>query len=104
MNSLFDDLQSFSDEMMNPCPHCGQLRKKRTVSEVPLEQQLRVVGDEDIFEYFLHCGQCNEYSPIYGGFHEPELAVPVRLKAATPQNAPCPCGSGKKYKRCCDLT
>ncbi|MBM3815117.1 MAG: hypothetical protein FJW20_26155 [Acidimicrobiia bacterium] len=19
----------------------------------------------------------------------------------TPRNAPCPCGSGKKYKRCC---
>jgi hypothetical protein len=28
-----------------------------------------------------------------------------RTKAATPKkphrNAPCPCGSGKKYKRCC---
>lgn len=22
-------------------------------------------------------------------------------KSQTPRNAPCPCGSGKKYKRCC---
>ncbi|MBU4286455.1 MAG: SEC-C domain-containing protein, partial [Verrucomicrobia bacterium] len=22
-------------------------------------------------------------------------------KSQTPRNAPCPCGSGKKYKHCC---
>ncbi len=26
---------------------------------------------------------------------------PVRVKQAVGRNDPCPCGSGKKYKRCC---
>ena len=31
-----------------------------------------------------------------------ELYVPLERKtAAVPRNAPCPCGSGKKYKMCC---
>ena len=31
-----------------------------------------------------------------------ELYVPLQRKAtAIPRNAPCPCGSGKKYKMCC---
>ena len=28
-------------------------------------------------------------------------ASPVRREAKVGRNAPCPCGSGKKYKRCC---
>ena len=30
----------------------------------------------------------------------PEIPTPVR-QASTPRNAPCPCRSGEKYKRCC---
>lgn len=33
----------------------------------------------------------------------PSFLVPVR-KEQTGRNDPCPCGSGKKYKRCCGLT
>ncbi|MDQ2801292.1 MAG: SEC-C metal-binding domain-containing protein, partial [Pseudomonadota bacterium] len=61
-----------------------------------------------------------EPAPVYG--REPEMALeaaavpaamavqPMRFEAfdandpatwrATPRNAPCPCGSGKKYKHC----
>ncbi len=28
---------------------------------------------------------------------------PVRAQAATGRNEPCPCGSGKKYKKCCGI-
>ena len=31
----------------------------------------------------------------------PELASNVQIPAQTPRNAPCPCGSNEKYKRCC---
>lgn len=33
---------------------------------------------------------------------QPEVAKPVRSDR-TPRNADCPCGSGKKYKKCCML-
>ena len=26
---------------------------------------------------------------------------PIKSSAAPQRNAPCPCGSGKKYKKCC---
>jgi hypothetical protein len=35
---------------------------------------------------------------------EPVLATPTTVRYATPKigrNEPCPCGSGKKYKKCC---
>ena len=34
--------------------------------------------------------------------NEPKkLAHAVPISPLTPRNAPCPCGSGAKYKRCC---
>ena len=32
---------------------------------------------------------------------EPETPQPIRAEKKIPRNAPCPCGSGKKYKNCC---
>jgi uncharacterized protein len=32
---------------------------------------------------------------------DPRVAAPPSRKVG--RNAPCPCGSGKKYKRCCGL-
>jgi hypothetical protein len=34
---------------------------------------------------------------------EPSARKPARRAPAPERNAPCPCGSGKKYKRCCAL-
>jgi uncharacterized protein YecA (UPF0149 family) len=31
-------------------------------------------------------------------FREPPVSPPVRK---VPRNAPCPCGSGRRYKKCC---
>ena len=30
-----------------------------------------------------------------------EKVQPIKAPAAPDRNAPCPCGSGKKYKKCC---
>jgi preprotein translocase subunit SecA len=32
-----------------------------------------------------------------------EKQRPVRVAEKVGRNDPCPCGSGKKYKRCCGL-
>jgi|GEM_PF-1805645 len=37
--------------------------------------------------------------PAYEARHRPQS--PVRAEARVGRNEPCPCGSGKKYKRCC---
>ncbi len=37
-----------------------------------------------------------------GGDYDEEPVVPATRAAPTVgRNAPCPCGSGKKYKKCC---
>ena len=36
-----------------------------------------------------------------GGSTEPEQKQPVRKGQKVGRNDPCPCGSGKKYKKCC---
>jgi len=35
------------------------------------------------------------------GAHLPETGTFIRRRQKVGRNAPCPCGSGKKYKRCC---
>jgi preprotein translocase subunit SecA len=33
--------------------------------------------------------------------HSPDVWKEMKQKPKTKRNAPCPCGSGKKYKKCC---
>ncbi len=37
----------------------------------------------------------------FAGGKVPQKKVPVRKEAKVGRNDPCPCGSGKKYKKCC---
>ena len=36
-----------------------------------------------------------------GGDSAPSKREPIRKKVSIGRNDPCPCGSGKKYKKCC---
>ncbi len=61
------------------------------------------------------CAYCGEFKKIYkyGGKSEPicqkcalgydpdEPMIPWRKGEVQSRNAPCNCGSGKKYKKCC---
>jgi preprotein translocase subunit SecA len=43
-----------------------------------------------------------EQQLTYSGSGEPQKKKPVkRADKKIGRNAPCPCGSGKKYKKCC---
>ena len=42
-----------------------------------------------------------ELDPVYGEEGEELIAAPAAAKAKAGRNDPCPCGSGKKYKKCC---
>ena len=37
----------------------------------------------------------------HGGEQQPKKSVTVRKSQKVGRNDPCPCGSGKKYKKCC---
>jgi preprotein translocase subunit SecA len=47
-------------------------------------------------------GQPKEQQLSYSGGDAPEKKKPIkRTSQKVGRNAPCPCGSGKKYKKCC---
>lgn len=43
--------------------------------------------------------ELGERSPSYAHV----ARKPVRVQPKIGRNAPCPCGSGKKYKKCCGI-
>jgi preprotein translocase subunit SecA len=46
--------------------------------------------------------QRKEQKMVFSGGEGPEKPKPAQRKAKkVGRNAPCPCGSGKKYKKCC---
>jgi preprotein translocase subunit SecA len=59
---------------------------------------VRIQKEEDLQEA---APQRQEMHLSYGG-EEPRKKEPVRREGKKiGRNAPCPCGSGKKYKKCC---
>jgi preprotein translocase subunit SecA len=61
----------------------------------PQKEIITVFGD--LPKSFIH----SEYSSL--GDKEPSKAAPVNKPSGKKvgRNEPCPCGSGKKYKKCC---
>ncbi|MDH3723790.1 MAG: SEC-C metal-binding domain-containing protein, partial [Desulfobacteraceae bacterium] len=48
--------------------------------------------------------QPKEQKLVFSSGDEPAKKNPVkRAEKKVGRNAPCPCGSGKKYKKCCGL-
>jgi len=46
--------------------------------------------------------EISAHQPASGPVSDEPLAIPTRISdSQTPRNAPCPCKSGMKYKRCC---
>ncbi|HVJ82727.1 MAG TPA: SEC-C metal-binding domain-containing protein [Planctomycetia bacterium] len=36
-----------------------------------------------------------------GGMFKPKPTGPRKVLSRAPRNSPCPCGSGRKFKKCC---
>lgn len=96
------------DERIKTCVTCGSTRKRLAFEDLPAERktyfETKLNTDIKEIEYCLYCSHCDEYSVICGSFSsfddDPASEAP-RFAGNPAQNAPCPCGSGKKYKRCC---
>jgi hypothetical protein len=96
----------FMEEMLNQqikkCNHCGRERERLTFEDLPTESKKEFEETDDI-EYCLYCPNCDQYSAILGGGSSFDEGMDDRKTKfrSIPLNGPCPCGSGKKYKRCC---
>lgn len=73
-------------------------------------RERHVVLDESTVVVFIEGGDAPQFVPLDHAAAEflkvtpscPRLArAAIRARDAVSRNAPCPCGSGKKFKRCC---
>lgn len=72
---------------------------RRHARELGLPEDEEVLGFRQRLEETLHLPQMLEQMYLQGlADRRPQ---PLRREAAPGRNDPCPCGSGKKYKKCC---
>jgi hypothetical protein len=89
------------------CDKCGT-RYESSMENFSDHFELTEVGQTQLTEIHIGGPSC-----FYFGFgsdeeddffedDEIELRVPITKEKKVGRNEPCPCGSGKKFKKCCD--
>ncbi len=75
---------------------------KRMLAAVPQSKVERLdISKTIVGEKLAETNNAPKAQSVYGSAAKPEAAkVPVRVTKVG-RNDPCPCGSGKKYKKCC---
>ena len=71
---------------------------KLTIANPLVEVESKKPAVDDL--EFIH-GEVDNQS--YKQTNESPKPQPIRAKPSIGRNEPCPCGSGKKYKKCCGL-
>jgi uncharacterized protein YecA (UPF0149 family) len=80
------------------------LKKQENLALMMAMMTETMVRDEMLFEtpYIIHR---NDVPKLHKPKHKGNsIIVPVRTTPKVGANAPCPCGSGKKNKKCCKMS
>jgi preprotein translocase subunit SecA len=98
-----DPLNEYKQEAFYLFEMMSKTIRKETVKALSLFELPASIRKEDVAAAILGRGDGSEYDDNYNedyneSYYEekPEFAAPTILR-----NAPCPCGSSKKYKHCC---
>jgi HEAT repeat protein len=73
----------------------GLSEDENELVEIALDERLLLHGHKPLFRPHNDHGQHHDHANV----HAP--AAPEKKPGKTGRNDPCPCGSGKKYKKCC---
>jgi preprotein translocase subunit SecA len=79
-----------------------QLRRQVTMVLLHMQIQVTPPPEDELFGNPFSEAQESRYDPAFGAGEDEAAATKGGADpwAGTPRNAPCPCGSGKKYKHC----
>ena len=84
--------------LLSTCPEvCGGLATPRPAAEIQQDGTIKIQSGEDVTEAFAPKEQDMVMSRGDEGRKQPQK----RKGKKVGRNEPCPCGSGKKYKKCC---
>ena len=95
-------LNEYKREAFNLFGSLIETVKQQTVSNLMRVRVMREDEVERLEEERRRRQEEQQRRSQLGGDNENQSAQPVRREGEKiGRNAPCPCGSGKKYKRCC---
>jgi hypothetical protein len=96
IRSLFRRIEEFAG---------GFTEEEEELVKIALDERLMLHGHNPVFHADTDRHHDHEHGPHCDHDHEPAPAAkPAPTPAAkTGRNDPCPCGSGKKYKKCCGV-
>jgi uncharacterized protein len=100
--------QAKLDRLPRDCRECevlamcnGGCPKDRFIKTLSGESGLNYLC-EGYKRFFMHCRPFVEQLAALRRSHNLEtITIPVGAKVKAGRNDPCPCGSGRKYKKCC---
>jgi hypothetical protein len=93
---MFDELGGNSDIGSGPLITKAELR-------AAIERMAAAVGNskEDADKVYREMIGEEEAPEPERSYAPPEITMPIKAEPKVGRNDPCPCGSGKKYKKCC---
>ena len=104
---LADLKQVLSALKLNSKANPAEKSEKQPAKADPVTPQgwdaLAALADKQLCQQYRDHGLnsfCKPEVPSEGSFCKPATTAPA-VSSKAPRNAPCPCGSGAKYKRCC---
>ncbi len=79
---------------------------KEMIAAVLGEEMFDMMKNEEVYNEKRYCKKLGKLPEYYlrkyiDAESDEEMQVPVVNEQKIGRNDPCPCGSGKKYKKCC---
>lgn len=107
-NQLKDDNPKCTNETLKRLIALGYIEKeaKEMIASVLVEEIYKIMKNKREFNEEAYCSKLSMLSHYTGetieeNFEEETVQVPIRNENKIGRNDLCPCGSGKKYKKCC---
>ncbi len=75
----------------------------KALTRIRIQREHLVEESEEMQQEIQATFQHKEEKVAYSGTEKPSQQSAVRAEKRVGRNEPCPCGSGRKYKKCCGL-
>ena len=82
-------------------PYAKRIREVEDMEIVKIDMAILYLKSEKEFQYKTYLDKYPQDAKLYRGIRVTTGASNANGEKRIPRNAPCPCGSGRKYKNCC---
>ena len=100
---LLPDIQKLFEEGLVAVGVCGDWEEVRNAMHMPTKHSYKreLLSISDRYEEITSTWAGYTEEPFINPNYDIDFNQPKRTEPKVGRNDPCPCGSGKKYKKCC---